>query len=268
MKKKIITAFLLLCLLTAIVPGALAVSLSVNNTPVSANVKLYNSTSYVPLRATALSLSPSAKISWENSHAIIRTSSLTITAHPGDCYIDANGRMLYVKDGIRIVNGTTMIPARVLAKAMGASVSWSAASQTVAINSGSGTIKSGDDFYNSDSVYWLSRIINAESSGEMMAGKIAVGDVILNRVASPDFPNSIHDVIFDSVGGTQFTPVANGTIYNTPSADSILAAKLCLDGASIVGTSLFFFNPTTSSSSWIAQSRSYVATIGNHKFYA
>jgi len=268
MNKRIITAFLLLCLLTAIVPGALAVSLSVNNTPVSANVKLYNSTSYVPLRATAILLSPSAKISWENSHAVVRTSGLTLTAHPGDCYIDANGRMLYVNDSVKIINGTTMVPVRVLAKAMGASVSWDAASQTVNISGGSGTITSGSDFYNSDSVYWLSRIINAESSGEPMTGKIAVGDVILNRVASPDFPNTIHDVIFDSVGGTQFTPVANGAINNAPSADSILAAKLCLDGASVVGKSLFFFNPTTSTSSWIAQSCTYVATIGNHKFYA
>jgi len=268
MNRRIITALLILCLLTAIIPGALAVSLSVNNTPVTANAKLYNSTAYVPLRSTALLLSPSAKISWENNHAVVRTSSLTITAHPGDCYIDANGRMLYVKDSVRIVNGTTMIPARVLAKALGASVYWDAASQTVCVNSGSGTIKSGDDFYNSDSVYWLSRIINAESSGEPMTGKIAVGNVIMNRVASADFPNTIYDVIFDSAGGTQFTPVANGTINNAPSADSILAAKLCLDGASVVGKSLFFFNPTTSSSSWIAQNCTYIAAIGNHKFYA
>ncbi len=267
MNKKILTALLVLSLLIAIVPGALAVSLSVNSTPVS-NVKLYNSTTYVPLRTTALTLSPSAKVSWENGQAVVRTSSLTITARQGDCYLVANGRMLYIKDNVRIINGTTMIPVRVLAKAMGASVDWNASSQTVSVSSGSGTIKSGDSYYNSDSVYWLSRIINAESNGESMNGKIAVGDVILNRVTSPGFPNTIYSVIFDSTGGTQFTPVANGTINNTPSADSILAAKLCLDGASIVGNSLFFFNPSLSTSSWIANNCSYVATIGNHKFYA
>lgn len=267
MNKRILTALLVLSLLIAIMPSALAVSLSVNSNAVS-NVRLYNSTTYVPLKATVQNLSPSASVTWENGQAVVRTSSLTITARPGNCYIEANGRMLYVNDSVKVVNGTTLVPVRVLAKAMGASVSWNASSQIVSLSSGSGTIKSGDAFYNSDSVYWLSRIINAESSGESINGKIAVGDVILNRVACPDFPNSIYSVIFDSTGGIQFTPVANGTIYNTPSSDSILAAKLCLDGASIVGNSLFFFNPTIATSSWIANNCDYVATIGNHKFYA
>ena len=266
--KKILSAFLILGLLVAVVPNAQAVSLLVNNTTVINNAVLYNSTTYVPLRATSLSLCPSATVSWENNSAIVRSSSLTITARPGYSYIDANGRKLFVKDTVKLVNGTTMVPVRVLAKAMGATVAWNAATEKVSLNGGSNTILSGSEFYNSDSLYWLSRIINAESSGEPLFGKIAVGNVILNRVASPDFPNSIYDVIFDDVGGTQFTPVANGTIYNTPSSESLLAAKLCLDGASVVGDSLFFLNPTIATSSWITRTRTYIATIGNHKFYA
>ena len=179
--------------------------------------------------------------------------------------MQANGRMLYASDGIKLIDGTTMVPVRVLAKALGASVAWHADTQTAAVTSGSGTIESGDSYYDSDSVYWLARIINAESESEPLAGKIAVGNVILNRVASPDFPGTIYDVIFD---GSQFTPAKNGTINNTPTAESVLAAKLCLDGASTAGSSLFFLNPAISTNMWAAQNRAYVTTIGHHAFYA
>lgn len=268
MKKRILTAIIAVVIFFAIAPRANAVSLLVDNTAVTENVTLYNSTTYVPIRAVSNLLSPGSKVSWENGQAVVKTPSLTLTARPGDCYMQANGRMLYASEGIKLVSGTTLVPIRALAKAFGAAVSWNGSAQAAVVKSGSGTIAAGDYFYDSGSVYWLSRIINAESSGETLKGKIAVGNVILNRVSSPSFPNTIYDVIFDTRWGTQFQPVANGTIYDTPSAESALAAKLCLDGASVVGASLFFFNPSTATSHWISQSCTYVATIGNHVFYA
>ena len=268
MIKKLFMSLLIASLLIAVMPSAEALSLQVNGTAVSGGVTMFNSTTYVSLRPVTSQLRPDAQITWENGRAVIRPSNLTITARPGDCYIEANGRMLYASENVKLVNGTTMVPVRTLAKAMGASVGWDAASQRVTVKGGSGTITAGTQYYKSDDVYWLSRIINAESESEPIKGKIAVGNVILNRVASPDFPNTIYTVIFDTTGGTQFTPVANGTIYNTPTAESILAAKLCLDGASVVGNSLFFLNPAIATSSWITRTRAYIATIGNHKFYA
>ena len=122
MRKRILTALLTVCLLTAVVPGANAVSLLVNGTTITNNVSLQNSTTYVPIRATTLLLSPGANISWENGQAVVRTSNLTIIARPGNCYIEANGRMLYVQDGVKLVNGTTLVPIRALAKALGAAV--------------------------------------------------------------------------------------------------------------------------------------------------
>ena len=66
--------------------------------------------------------------------------------------------------------------------------------------------------YSEDDLYWLSRIIEAESKGEPMEGKIAVGNVIINRRESPDFPDSIYEVIFEKTSGKyQFTPVKNNT---------------------------------------------------------
>ncbi|MEA4895826.1 MAG: cell wall hydrolase [Oscillospiraceae bacterium] len=265
--KKLLVSLLVVCLLVAVLPSAEALSLQVGSTAVS-NISIYNSTTYVPIRTISLLLCPGASVTWENNQAVVRTSNLTVTARPGAYYINANGRMLYAADGVKLVNGTTLVPIRVIAKAMGASVTWNASAQKAIVTLGSGTIASGDQYYSSDAVYWLSRIINAESSGESLKGKIAVGNVILNRVASSDFPNSIYGVIFDKTGGTQFTPVANGTIYNAPSSDSILAAKLCLDGASVAGSSLFFLNPVTATSSWITKNRPYVTSVGNHAFYA
>lgn len=121
--------------------------------------------------------------------------------------------------------------------------------------------------YTEDEVYWLSRIIEAEAAGEPFAGKVAVGEVILNRVASSDFPNTIWTVIFDNKFGVQFEPTINGTIYNTPSEESINAAKTALSGSNYVGDCLYFLNPTKAQSNWIVKNRTYYTTIANHDFY-
>ena len=268
MMKKIFSAVFTLALVISLSSGAAAVSLSVGGTSISEDVSLINGTTYVPIRATSQALSSDAQVSWEGGRAIVKTPSLTVTARPGDSHIEANGRMLYVPDGVKLINGRTLVPVRVLSKAFGAEVYWDGAAQKASVTRGSGTILSGSQFYNRDSVYWLSRIINAESEGEPLAGKIAVGNVILNRVNSPSYPDTVYDVIFDNKWGVQFTPTANGTIYNEPSSESVLAAKLCLDGASVVGGSLYFLNPHIATSFWISESRAYVSTIGNHVFYA
>ena len=114
---------------------------------------------------------------------------------------------------------------------------------------------------------WLSRIIHAESRGEPIDGKIAVGNVILNRVKSHEFPNTIYNVIFDRKPSVQFEPIINGSIYNSPGKDSIKAAKHALSGTDVAGKSLYFFNPKIATSSWISKNRPYFKTIHNHDFY-
>ena len=85
---------------------------------------------------------------------------------------------------------------------------------TIQITSGSGPILSGEQAYQADVVYWLSRIIYAESGHQPLDGKIAVGNVVLNRVASPRLPHSVHDHSFHLVllspplGGCVFHPFA------------------------------------------------------------
>lgn len=118
-----------------------------------------------------------------------------------------------------------------------------------------------------EDLYWLSRIVEAEAEGESYKGKIAVANCVLNRVKSPDYPSTVKAVIFDTKYGVQYTPTANGRIYNTPSADSINAAKDALSGVNVAGNSMFFYNPQKSPSSWIAANRTYFTTIGNHNFH-
>ena len=121
--------------------------------------------------------------------------------------------------------------------------------------------------YTEEDLYWMARIISAESRGEPLLGKLAVGTVVLNRVASAGFPDTIHDVIFDRKWGVQFTPVANGTVYNEPTQESVLAAKLVLDGARAAGDSLYFLAPDLTDNHWTMENRTYVTTIGCHWFY-
>jgi len=122
--------------------------------------------------------------------------------------------------------------------------------------------------YTATDLYWLSRIIHAEAEAEPYAGKVAVGNVILNRVKSDLFPNTIKGVIFEYYKDIpQFSPVADGTIYNAPDAASISAAKAAFSGTSYVGSATYFFNPDKSEGAWIIQNKTYVKRIGNHVFY-
>ncbi|TYQ16556.1 UNVERIFIED_CONTAM: N-acetylmuramoyl-L-alanine amidase [Acetivibrio alkalicellulosi] len=122
--------------------------------------------------------------------------------------------------------------------------------------------------YNSGDLYWLSRIIHAEAQGEPYSGQVAVGNVVLNRVNSNHFPNTIYNVIFEYYKSIpQFSPVADGTIYNTPSQSSIQAARDSLSGARPVGNSMYFFNPDKSAGTWIVHNRTFLTRIGNHVFY-
>ncbi|MBE6588021.1 MAG: copper amine oxidase [Ruminococcaceae bacterium] len=248
--------------------GERNVSVYVNGQRYGGRAFLSGSVTYVGIREFSMHMGVSS-VSWnsERKTATVKSDSLSLSARNANLYITANGRYLWAGSGVIIRNGTMYVPLRTLAKAFGCSVSWNAADFSASVTGG-GAIVSGDGFYNSESLYWLSRIIHAEASGESLLGKVAVGTVVLNRVASPEFPNSIHGVIFDKKNGVQFTPVANGAINCTPSEESVIAAKLCLDGASISDKALFFINEALAQSSWVSDNRPFLIAVGNHKFYA
>lgn len=268
-RKMLLTLLIAVFLLSAPAAEATGVNVYIDGAPL-ANSYIAGDTTMVPLRSFCQSLAPDCSVSWDGAArtAYIRADGLDIAAVCGQEYISANGRYIYVGANSYISrDGLFMLPVRALAKAFDASVHWNATSRSVSVSSGSGAIQRGSEFYDADAVYWLARIISAEAQGEPLRGQIAVGNVVMNRVNSPDYPNSIYKVIFDRQGGVQFTPVANGTIYDEPAAISVIAAKLVLDGADIAGDCMYFLNEALSTSFWILENCSYVMTIGNHSFY-
>jgi N-acetylmuramoyl-L-alanine amidase len=112
----------------------------------------------------------------------------------------------------------------------------------------------------------MARLVRAEAVGEPYAGKVAVATVILNRVKSADFPNTVRSVIYQiSNGHYAFTPVANGQINQPADAESKRAVNEAIALMGKGNGSLFFYNPKTSTSQWIF-SREVTVTIGNHRF--
>ncbi|RBW69241.1 stalk domain-containing protein [Bacillus taeanensis] len=114
---------------------------------------------------------------------------------------------------------------------------------------------------------WLAKIITAEARGESMQGQVAVGAVIMNRVSSSEFPNTVEEVVLQQNNGHyQFTPVASGAIYSiNPTSENIEAAIRAANGEDPTNGSLFFYNPSIITSDWI-KSRTVSTIIGNHVF--
>ena len=110
--------------------------------------------------------------------------------------------------------------------------------------------------------YLLARCIYAEARGEPYVGQVAVGAVVLNRVKSSKFPNSIAGVIYQSYA---FTSVADGQINLSPDSTALKAAEDALNGWDPTNGCLYYYNPSTATSSWI-WSREIRLVIGNHNF--
>lgn len=235
----------------------------------AAEIKEVADTTYVPLRAFCDALG-GAEISWneETWTADVTGEGLALSVRIGAKYLEANGRYFYLPVGCLMLDDATYVPVRALAWAFGCELSWNGEEYAVYLKSGGGPVQGGADYYNEDAVYWLARIIYAESGFEPLAGQIAVGNVVLNRVESSRFPNTIYEVVFDQrFGSVQFSPVKYGTIYREPSALAVVAAKLCLEDFSTVGESIYFLNPRIASSAWFDSNLTKTAVIGNHTFY-
>ena len=114
----------------------------------------------------------------------------------------------------------------------------------------------------SGDVYLLAQCIYGEARGEPYKGQVAVGAVVLNRVRSSAFPNSIAGVIYQRGA---FTAVSDGQINLAPDDTALKAAKDAMNGWDPTGGCLFYYNPATATSAWI-RSRPVALRIGEHVF--
>ena len=116
--------------------------------------------------------------------------------------------------------------------------------------------------YTSSDLYLLAKTIYAEGRGEPYAGQVAIGAVILNRVKSSSFPNTISGVVYQKGA---FTAVADGQINLSPDSTAMSAAQDAINGWDPTGGAIYYYNPAIATSAWIF-SRPTVTVIGKHVF--
>lgn len=268
MKKILTLAALMLMLPKA--HAAVPVDIEVNGDYIKTDASpiIENGSVLMPIRAAANALGCES-VEWDAANRTVTLDSGRIRLGIGNSYAYVDGKRVGLTTPAKISEDRTMVPLRFFAESFGAQVDWNEKTYTVEINLDGHSVPEeyADTSYTKSDLEWLAKIVNAEAEGEPMSGKTGVANVILNRVESREFPDNIYGVIFDKKYGVQFTPVANGRIYNEAGTDSYLAAKSALKGESTAGESLYFCNPAISTNFWIINNRQFYKTIGNHDFY-
>ena len=128
--------------------------------------------------------------------------------------------------------------------------------------SGSSGSSSGSSNTSKSDVALLAKVISAEARGEPYNGQVAVGAVILNRIAHPSFPNTMAGVVYEPGA---FTCMVDGQIDQPVASSAYQAAQDALNGVDPSGGAIYYFNPATATNAWI-WSRPLITVIGKHRF--
>ena len=186
--------------------------------------------------------------------------------------MEAAGRYLYTPDDWLKVDGRVYLPLEATEQLFGLSLETDAELSRCDVSStGYRLLEGGENYYilrwTNEELYWLSHIIYAEAHLEPLAGQIGVGNVVLNRVESEDFPSTITTVVLDREHRVQFETVESREVLYAADELSLVAACLCLEGYNTVGDALYFLNPEQGDDSWFRADLTEVAVIGNHHCY-
>ena len=127
---------------------------------------------------------------------------------------------------------------------------------------GGGSQSSSSGGYSSSDVYLLAKVIAAEARGESYTGQVAVGAVVLNRVDSSSFPDTVSGVVYQKGA---FSAVTDSNWSVSPDATSKKAAQDAINGWDPTGGALYYYNPAKTSNRWI-RTRPVITTIGRHVF--
>ena len=122
--------------------------------------------------------------------------------------------------------------------------------------------QSGTSGFSESDVYLLAKTIYAEGRGEPYVGQVAIGAVVMNRIKSPSFPNTVSGVVYQKHA---FTAVTDGQINLTPDDTAMKAAKDAINGWDPTGGALYYYNPAVATSAWIFD-RQTITVIGKHVF--
>lgn len=228
-----------------------------------------NGTTFIPVRDFFQALG--CTVEWSDSTktvTVTRGTELQAVFQLNSRLARANSRCWYMDQPCTALNGSAMIPVRAAAKIFNAEVVWDAENQAV-ILTGEGLLESGITYYEdeNDTLLWLARIIYHESGNQPLDGKVAVGNVVMNRVNNPMFPDTVYEVLYDNRTGVQFLKESNTKIFREPNEESWLAAKLVMEGYVTAPNCLYFASVRKINSCWAAKHRTYFGTIGAHAFW-
>lgn len=256
------------------------VEIIINNAKIltAANAYLDGNTVYVPLRSATEALG--ADVMWDET---ARTATVTlgeqIAAFSESSETNESAEAIEYAEALAenetdpssavIRNNLLYVPIRMLSEILGLSVLWDSNYYQVHISAPELLVKEeclDTDFLNSD-ILLIAQVLQCECGSAPFEGKIAVANVILNRVASDLFPSTVTDVIYDRRGGSVQFPLAyNGKIHNVPSLECILAAKCAVNDA-VVAKDCLFFQANSIKDSWTNRNRTYALTSGGNAFF-
>ena len=227
--------------------------------------------SYVYVDLKSLCMHRDIAMDWtgDGQRFSLTLNALEVEGEAGRQYFTADFRYIYAPEDWLIYGGRLYLPLNALCKLL----NLRAVREDDALKLDGSSLcllEGGADYYDlnysMEDVYWLSHIIGSEAGIEPMEGKIGVGNVVLNRVKDPDFPDTVFGVVYDYEHTVQFEPVSRGTIHDDPKPDDIIAAYLVLEGANTAGSCIYFVNPDFGSY-WFDNNLEYVMSIGRHNFY-
>lgn len=228
---------------------------------------------FVPARFVAERMN--VELSWDGQDEMLTVktpSGNEMVLQVGSSEVIWNGSTYYMDTAPVKRYERVFIPARHLAEVAGFDLDWQSDDEKLVfeVQEDEGKMATESerqpeflDVYDDAELDLLAKIISAEAGYEDEKGQIAVGNVILNRVESSKFPDTIRDVIYQP---GQFGPVTTGKMDKVkPSETSIEAAKQVLSGKNVVGDALYFHNPRVSKQAFWG-TLDVVADIGNHRF--
>ena len=161
-----------------------------------------------------------------------------------------------------IYGSQTVSAVKKFQKKNGLTVDGIAGTQTLKAMGITSSSSSSSSSNNSSNVNLLARVVYGEARGEPYTGQVAVAAVVLNRVKSSKFPNTISGVVYQSGA---FDAVSDGQINMTPDETAKKAAQDALNGWDPSYGAIYYFNPNTATNKWI-WSRPMTVTIGKHRF--
>lgn len=245
-----LVAFLILSPFTATNSSAVSeqlfITIKINGQPIFMDTEPYihQNRTYVPIRFIAEAFHMEVEWVPEEKKAVIKDDAESIAMWIGSNKLLVNNEEFIMDVNIDGIDGRTMVPIRFFAEFLDFTVDWDDATYSVELFKEGAEIPASSILkraYTEEDLLWLARIVDVEGRNLSMDAQLAIANVVLNRMKSASFPNTVYDVIFDARYSKQFPPAhKNGFTEKVPGKTCVIAAKMALEGINNISKCLFF----------------------------